>query len=183
MKRPIKILLILAAIAATLTSCDFEKGQSFLIIEFVEEASSPFGDVLSTDSTVPSDSINIQFVNEVKNPEGFVNATQADIVIDSITVSFNRIDGGADTIPPFKQAVTLRVPANGTAALEGFPVMPSTRKLEFPVSDLIYYGFERSTNFTSIRVDVILEVSGKTVEGDPVYVRGNISMELTDWAD
>lgn len=183
MKRPIQLLLLLAAVAVALTSCDFEKGQSFLIIESIDPANTPFGDILSSDGIVPTDTVEIVFANEVKNPDGFANLTQADIVIDAVTVSFNRIDGGSDTIPSFRQAVTLRVPANGTASLTGFPLLPSTRKLEFPVSDLIFFGFERSTNFTSIRVDAVLEVTGKTVEGDPVYVRGSITMELTDWAD
>ena len=182
MKRPIQLLFVLAIMATALISCDLEKGQSFLIIESIDLTSTPFGDILTSDGTVPSDSIDISFVNEVKDPDGGSSA-QADIIIDAITVSFNRIDGGSDTIPPFKHALTLRVPANGTADLEGFPIFPATRKLEFPVSDLIFFGFERSTNFTSIRVDVIIEVTGKTVEGDPVFVRGNISMELTDWAD
>ena len=183
MKRPIQLILVLAIVAAAMTSCDFKDGQAILIIESIDQVSAPFGDVLNSDGVVPSDSIGITFLNEVKNLDGFGSSAQADIIIEAITVSFNRIDGGSDTIPAFREALTLRVPANGTSTIDSFPVLPSTRKLEFPVSDLIFFGFERSTNFTSIRVDVIIEVTGETVEGDPVFVRGNISMELTDWAD
>ncbi len=179
-------VLLLTMIAATtlLVSCgDDERGQVILTVASINPASEPFGDTLSSNGTIPGDSVYIELHNDLKNPGGLSSTTWADVLINSITVSFSRIDGGSDAPMTFRSAVSYKVPAQGLLTIDGFAIVPATMKGQFPVSDLIFYGYERSTNYISIKCDVTLEFEGKTLEGDPVYAKGQISIEFTNWAD
>ena len=179
-----KYLLLTIVLCLTLfVGCEKDvTGLSELRIQAIVPVSAPFGDVLTNDGTIPSDTIDIQFYNVYKDPSNFRASNYADIYIEKVTVSFNRVDGGSDTPVNFDQAITLICETDSTAVIEDFPIFPATRKLEFPVSDLVYYGYERSTNFQSIQVRVTLEVTGRTLAGDPVYAKGQIDMEFANWA-
>ena len=182
MKR-ISTVITLVASAMLLFSCTLEKAVSILIIGSIDQTSTPFGDTLSNDGTIPSDTVDIVLFNELRNPDGVGGTANSDIILDSITVIYNRVDGGSDTPTPFRYAITLRIPAEGSARVEEFPILPATKKAEFPLSDLVFFGYERSTTFTSIKIDAILEFSGKTVDGEPIFAKGNLSIEITNWAD
>lgn len=175
------ILVISAVLFAN--SCSEERGQVILVISAINPTSDPFGDVLDSEGIIPPDTIEIDMLNQYKNPDGLDANAFSDIILDTITVSFNRIDGGSDSPGTYRSKVTYRVPAAGSLTIDNFTVIPATMKAQFPIGDLIYYGYERSTNFTSIKYDLIIELSGKTLEGDPVFAKGSISIELADWAD
>lgn len=182
MKKLAFVILVISAMLFA-NSCSEERGQVLMVITAIDPASDPFGDVLNSDGVIPPDNIDIEVLNTYKNPEGLGSNAFSDIIIDTITVSFTRTDGGSDSPGTYRSRVTYRVPENGSLTIQGFTVIPATMKAQFPIGDLIYYGYERSTNFTSIKYDIKIELSGKTLEGDPVYAQGSISIELTDWAD
>ena len=184
MLRKLTIVTILALFTLALTlSCGGEKGQVIFTISMVEPANDPFGDIMDRNFSIPSDTVNILFENDVKNPDAFGSLTYADIIVESLTVSFTRTDGGSDKPDTYRDSVSYRVPARGTYMVNGYPILPATMKLEFPLSDLYYYQYERSTNFISIKMDILIEAEGHTIEGDRVYASGRISIEVTDWAD
>jgi hypothetical protein len=177
-------LLVLLAVATLLAGCsDQEKGQVILSVAAINPASDPFGDTITVDGSVPGDAVNIELHNDLKNPSGLESTTWANVIIESITVSFVRIDGGSDKPQTFRTAVSYMVPANGVLTIENFAIVPATMKGQFPISDLLFYGYERSTNFTSIKCDVILEFDAKSLEGYRVYAKGQVSIEFTNWAD
>lgn len=181
MPRKLIVVSLLALLTLSL-SCGDEKGQVILSIISLTAVSQPFGDILDDEGTIPTDSVDIILHNDVKNPDFFGSLTYADIILDSITVSFTRTDGGSATPETFRSAVSYTVPARGQILISGFPIVPGTLKTKFPVSDLLFYGYERSTNFISIRCDIKIEISGRTVEGDPVFTEGGIAIEFTNWA-
>lgn len=182
MKKLTFVILVISAVLFA-NSCTEERGQVLLVISAINPTSDPFGDVLDSEGIIPSDTIEIDLLNAYKNPDGLDSNAFSDIIVNTVTVSFNRIDGGSDSPGTFRSNVTYRVPASGSLAIENFTVIPATMKAQFPIGDLIYYGYERSTNFTSIKYNITIELSGKTLEGDPVYAKGSISIELADWAD
>jgi hypothetical protein len=174
----------LLALATLFFGCsDQEKGQVILSVAAINPASDPFGDTITSAGGVPGDAVDIELHNDLKNPAGLESTTWANVVIESVTVSFNRIDGGSDKPQTFRTAVSYMVTANGVLTIENFTIVPATMKTQFPISDLLFYGYERSTNFTSIKCDVILEFDGKSLEGYRVYAKGQISIEFTNWAD
>jgi hypothetical protein len=181
MKRTI-ITLIILAVGFIWTSCDEEKGQTILEITAISPASEPFGDVITSEGTIPDDEVEITVANELKNASGLSSLTYADVILDAVTFTYNRVDGGSDAPAPFRFAVTYRVGANGDLTFTA-PILKSTTKIEFPISDLINFGYERSTNFVKIKFDVTVEITGKTIEGDPMYARGAITMIVANWAD
>ncbi|HUX06137.1 MAG TPA: hypothetical protein VMX35_02395 [Acidobacteriota bacterium] len=183
MTRKVLLLTIFAAAALFVSCSGEEKGQVILTVASINPASEPFGDTMSSNGTIPGDAIDIELNSDLKNPGGLSSLTWADVIIESITVSFNRIDGGSDKPQTFRSAVSYKVPAQGVLTIEGFAIVPATMKGQFPISDLIFYGYERSTNYISIKCDVIVEFDGKTIEGDRVYAKGQISIEFTNWAD
>jgi len=179
-----KLLIVLLALSAIAVSCsEVEKGQVILTVVSINPASDPFGDTLSKDGTIPSDAVDIQLSSDLKNPVGLESTAYANIRLESVTVSFIRIDGGSDKPETFRTKVAYEIPAGGVIDIESFTIVPATMKSKFPISDLIFYGFERSTNFISIKCDVLLEFEGHTVEGDRVYARGSTTIEFTNWAD
>ena len=180
-----KTLLIafLGLLTLVVACSDQERGQVILTIASANPASDPFGDVISSDGTIPPDSIDLEIHNDLKNPDGLSSTTFANVRLESITCSFTRVDGGSATPSTFKTNVAYTVAANGVLNIEGFVVVPATMKTQDPISDLIYYGYERSTNFVSIRCDIMLEVAGTTLEGDPVYASGSITIEFANYAD
>lgn len=171
------------ALMVFVSSCSMEKGQSILTITAIEPSSDPFGDIITNEGGIPSDTVEISLFNDLKNPSDVTNTVYANINIDSVTVTFTRNDGGKDVPASYRHAIQYVVPAEGSLTIENFPIIPATMKAQFPISDLLTFGYERSTNYTSIKLNCTLEISGKTVEGDPVYAKGSISIELTNWAD
>ena len=182
MSKKLLILPVLAVLMFAL-SCSEERGQVILTVASINPSSDPFGDIMDKDGIIPPDTVDIELHNDLKNPEGLGSLTFADIVVEAVTISFTRVDGGSDKPPTFRTATSYLVPAQGILTINDFLIIPATLKAQFPLSDLLYYGFERSTNFTSIRMDVRLEFTGHTHEGDPVYASGTITMEFTNWAD
>lgn len=177
-------LLIISALLLAMAGCgDETNSQGELVIQAIDQSTDPFGDVQTSEGTIPTDTIDITLFNEPKNPYSVDSGNFADIVISSISVIFSRIDGGEDVPASFNVPYTLRVPYNGTATIQSFPVLPGTLKDSFPISDLLSFGYERSTLFTSIRMQITIEIVGKTTTEDPVFVRGFTTVEVTNWAD
>jgi hypothetical protein len=184
MKKPAIVLIATALFGLSLMlACSEERGQVLFKISEVYPSNDPFGDVLTNDGAIPSDSVDIIFGNDVKNPNALGSLTYADVMVENITFSFARTDGGSDKPDNFRISVSYRVPANSSTRVDGLGVVPATMKTKFPISDLIFYGYERSTNFSSIKMDVLIEAEGHTIEGDRVYASGRISIELANWAD
>jgi len=154
-----------------------------LTIGGISETSVPFGDVITNEGIIPPDTIDIILENDPRNPEGLASLTYSDIVLEAITVTLTRVDGGFDTPGTNRYPVVFRVPAQGTLTIEGFEIVPATEKAKFPISDLIYYGYERSTNYSSIRMEAFVEVTGHTIGGGRVYASGSIYIEFTNFAD
>lgn len=178
------VLTTVLMLALLLTiACSEERGQAILTISNVVPANDPFGDILTDEGSIPSDSVDITFRNDLKNPEGLKSTTYADIIIESITISFIRTDGGSDMPDTFRVGVSFRVPSFGSYNASGFVIVPATLKTKFPLSDLLFYGYERSTYFNSIKYDIRIEAEGHTLEGDRVYASGKIPIEFANWAD
>ena len=178
------LLFTLLVLATLVVACsDQERGQVILTIASANPSSDPFGDILTNEGTIPPDTIDLELHNDLKNPDGLASTTFANVQLESITCSFTRVDGGSDKPNTFRTTVSYSVPANGVTNIEGFVIVPATMKTQFPISDLIFYGYERNTNFVSIRCDVLIEIEGKTLEGDPVYASGSITIEFADYAD
>jgi hypothetical protein len=183
MKKPALLILTVLFVLSLMLACSEERGQVIFKISTITPSNDPFGDVLTNEGTIPSDSIDIIFENDVKNPNALGSLAYADVLVEYVTFSFTRTDGGSDKPDNYRIGVSYRVPANNTTRADGLAIVPATMKTKFPISDLIFYGYERSTNFNSIKVDVLVEAEGHTVEGDRVYASGRISIEFANWAD
>lgn len=189
MKKNILIIVALAVMVLS-SSCAEDNGpfnrETSTVIFTISEvlpASEPFGDILTTDGTIPGDTVNILFANYMKDQTWAQNKIYSDVILNSMTVSFRRTDGGYDVPAAVRGGLTFRVLADGINQLDGVTIIPATTKAEFPLSDLIYYGYERSTNYTKISLDVIIEVEGHTVEGEPVQAKGYTHIIIANWAD
>lgn len=183
MLKKISLLILIATSVISVSCSDETRGQVVFTVSSITARSTPFGDILDSSGIIPTDEVDVILNNNLRNPSGLGSTTFTDVLVDSVTISFNRTDGGSDKPPTVKYAISARVVTNGSVLITSITLMPSTMKQQFPISDLLIYGFERSTNYTSIKLDATLEFTGKTVEGDPVFASGKISLELTNWAD
>ncbi len=179
-----KLLVIIAALLMGLlmSSCSEEKGMSILVIESILPETDPFGDIMTDEGGVMTDTVEISFAALLKN-NSMAGVVYADVIIEKLVISYTRIDGGVDVPTSFEFFSTLQVPGGGGATMTGVPVLSATKKLEAPLSDLYILGYEDSTSFSKIRMRINIEVVAKTLEGDPIYASGSISIEVTNWAD
>jgi hypothetical protein len=179
-----KLILVtaLSLMALFLASCSEEKGMSILVIESIDSATEPFGDIMTNDGGVMTDIVDVNFLAQLKN-QTLTNTNYTDVIIEKLVISFTRLDGGTDTPTSFEYFNTLRVPGGGSAKMAGVPILSATKKLELPLSELYDFGYERSTSFDTIKLRVNIEAVGKSIDGSPIYARGSISMEITNWAD
>jgi len=182
--RKLTILTLIISCALLLGSCNNEgEAQARLIIQSIDQINDPFGDVLNSNGVIPPDLVDITLLSLPINLNDGTSGTYGDILVDLINVTFTRLDGGTDVPAGFSIPVTLRVPISGTATIQNLPILPSTVKNTFPISDLITFGYERTTNFTSIRMQINIEISGKTLAEHPVVVTGTVVVELANYAD
>ena len=184
-----KLLIVIAIAAVLFSSCSedngpFERETSSVIftVTDITPVTDPFGDIQSDGGTIEGDSVKVLFANYMKDQNWVGKKIYSDVILNSYTVSFRRTDGGYDIPKTLRRGLTLRVLADGINEIDSLEVIPATMKAEFPLNDLLYYGYERSTNYNKISMDIILEFEGHTVEGDPVSAKGYIGVIVTNWA-
>jgi hypothetical protein len=99
------------------------------------------------------------------DPQGF-----ATTIVEGYTVHFRRTDGGT-RVPPdqlFGEGGT--VPANGSATLSNFPVVPVSAIQASPFDQLLSFngGIDRETGKTEIQMAFDITFFGHTVAGQRV---------------
>jgi hypothetical protein len=103
------------------------------------------------------------------------------VTFNHYRVEFRRTDGrnaqGVDVPYAFEGAITFTVPASGSAS-SSFSLVRAQAKLEPPLITLVHGGGE-------IVISTIADVTfyGHDTTGEPITVKGSISVNFADWAD
>ncbi len=99
------------------------------------------------------------------DPQGFAT-TQ----INSYIVHFRRTDGGTRVPPDQTFGCGVTVPANGTATLSNFPVLPASAIQQSPFDQLLPFngGVDRETGKDEIQMAFDMTFYGQTVAGQRV---------------
>ncbi len=160
-----------------------------LIVSSLLAGNAPFGDVLSTDGTLPEDTVVVTLIARMKNPSDLSQPGLQDILVERYEVTFSRTDGGTAKPPGFQRAISakVRVTPNGstTETITGLTLVlvPSTLKSQPPLSHLILPGFEPVTGFVSIQATATVRFFGHTIAGDAVQAEAAIGLNFADFAD
>ncbi len=160
-----------------------------LIVSSLLAANAPFGDILSTDGTLPEDSVSVTLIARMKNPSDLSQPALQDILLERYEVTFNRTDGGTVKPPGFQRALSakVRVTPHGspTETITGLTLVlvPSTHKSQPPLSHLILPGFEPVTGFVNIQATATVRFFGHTIAGDVVQAEAAIGLNFADFAD
>lgn len=197
---------LIGAVALSAASCGkvARTGQSpaFLIINALEGASGAepgsFGTVVDSDvitlvsgpnntrvPTIFGDPGRLSVRLAMRDPGTASNPTSPstlnEITLTRYRVSYRRSDGrntqGVDVPYSFDGAVTVTVPANGTASI-GFDLVRIQAKLEPPLANLARSGAQNV-------ISTIAEVTfyGRDQAGNEVSVSGTIGVNFSDFGD
>ncbi len=186
---------VLCGLVMTLSACGTTGGLQntsapvTLIVSSLLASNTPFGDILSTDGTLPVDSVSVSLIARMKNPTDATQPALQDILLERYEVTFSRTDGGAATPPGFQRAMAakVRVTPHGspteTITAVSLVLVPSTHKSQPPLSHLILPGFEPDTGFVNIQATATVRFFGKTIAGDAVQAEAAIGLNFADFAD
>jgi len=150
-----------------------------LSVDSIIPTTSPFGDV----RTNVDDTVEVTLSNHLKDPDATSPTHFADVIVTSYRVSFTRTDGGTAVPSGFEQAITYRVPANGSTTITGLVVVKAYQKLYEPLGYLMSLGYEPSTNLPTISCNIIIEFTGETEAGYKVYAKGSVPITFAAYPD
>lgn len=161
-----------------------------LIIKSItpNNASAPFGDVITDSGGLPEDQVTVNFISRMKNVSDLTQPSLQEIIIERYEVTFSRTDGGSAVPAGFSRAmnaavrVTPHESVNEQITSVALVIVPSTHKAQPPLSFLISPGFEPSTGFLNLQTTATMTFFGKTVAGDPITVTGSIGINFADFA-
>lgn len=190
-------LLSLGAVAVSLVlvgcsapgDIDNTSSPVILVAGNLAEVSSPFGDVLTSGGTVPDDSVTIRFTARLKQASNNTAPALQEVILERYEVTFVRTDGGTAIPAGFQRAMNSKVritPHN--AAQEVFTevtvsVMPSTGKIQPPISHLITPGFEPDTGFINIQCTATMRFFGTTISGEQVTATASVGINFANFGD
>ena len=153
-----------------------------LSVDSITPTTSPFGDVV-TNGVAYDDTVEVTLSDHLKDPDATSATHFADVIVTSYRVSFTRTDGGTAVPSGFEQAITYRVPANGSTTITGLVVVKADQKLQGPLGYLISLGYDPSTGLPSISCNITIEFTGVTEAGYKVYAKGSVPITFADYAD
>lgn len=161
-------------------------GSYTLVIDSLEASAGASGEVgttlqsdVFTGGGVISDSGSVTLRLIAKNPFGPSPSDLNSVVISRYRVTFRRSDGrntpGEDVPFPFDSALTIRVPAGGSASA-GFEFVRHNAKREAPLAGL---------RTSLVKISTIADISffGRDMAGNDVAATGSIGVTFGDFAD
>ena len=190
--RRIPAVAMLAAVAL-LSSCsapgdiDDTRAPVSLILSSLVAVGDDFGDVIS-DGGVASDSqVTASFVARLKNSQNTTGPELQEIVIERYEVTYARTDGGVSVPAGMQRAVTAKVQITPNGQVTELvttltlTLLPSSQKLQPPLSHLISPGFEPDTGLPTVTVDATLRFFGHTIAGEEVSAQGSIAVQFANY--
>lgn len=151
--------------------------------------SDPFGDILTSGGTIPEDSVSVALTSRLKNPNDLTQPALQDIIVERYEVTFERTDGGSAVPAGFQRAVNAKVVVTPNGQQNEFVttvtviVMPSTSKVQPPLSHLLSPGVEPGTGFINIQVRATIRFFGHTVAGEAVATQASVGINFADFGD
>lgn len=127
-------------------------------------------DILSPPGTVGT--INLQAI--LKRTEGNFSTQFKDVKLEQYRVSYRRTDGGTLIPAPLIRATSGIVPATGVPTpLNDFFILSLDQLTQAPFVALLPQngGRDPETGRSTIRMQVVIDVFGETLEGDDVSAR------------
>ena len=191
--RRLPAVTVLAALAA-LSSCsapgdiDDTRAPVTLTLARLVPVGDNLGDVVDDDGLVADSQVLATFVARLKNSSDPTAPELQEIVIERYEVTYARTDGGAALPAGMQRAMTAKVQItpNGVTTEEtttvSITLVPSSQKLQPPLSHLISPGFEPDTGFPTITVDATIRFFGRTIAGEQVSAQGAIAIQFANYA-
>jgi hypothetical protein len=172
MKKRSNILMYLA-FGAMVAGCS-EANRNTSPVELVVSGTQ---DILTVDLADPNQSRTIGTIEIralAKNTTGTTDLRYLDVKLTKYRVSYRRTDGGTVVPAPFVRTLSGIVPVGGAAQpLNDVLIVAPEAVQQAPFAALFSNngGVDPETGQRIVKLDVILEVWGETLSGDPVYAR------------
>jgi hypothetical protein len=165
-KALIAVALVALAVAPGCTNDEGETESPVVITVDIQEQPG----FVNVGDVAPVQINTILLTSALKNQNASDPVGFADAQINSYSVRFRRTDGGTRVPPVQTFGAGIRVPVNGTATLENFPVLPASAIQESPFDQLLPFngGIDRETGRDEISMTFDLTFFGQTVSGHRV---------------
>lgn len=120
----------------------------------------------------------VELTSIVKNPVS--DPTFLDIRLQRARISYRRTDGGTLVPESYVRTLSGVVTQGGTSELNGFQVFRAGAITEAPFASLLpgNGGVDPETGSGIVSMDVILEIFGETLSGEPVSARTEFPLDF-----
>jgi hypothetical protein len=168
MKKRALIALALVALAAAPACTNDEAETEAPVFVTVDLDLQPLA--VSASSGLPITIQTMTLESRLKNPSATDPQGFADTQINTYVVTYSRRDGGTRIPPAETFSAAILLPANGTATLQGFPIMAASSLQRSPFDQLLPFngGFDRETGLPEIHLFYSITFFGTTASGHRV---------------